>query len=434
MIGGGIAGLLAARVLINHFEQVTLIERDHYPADPSFRGGVPQARQVHTMLLRGQRALETVFPGLRTKLLKRGAIERDYGNESLYYYGARCPQLPSLPQLQGWNCSRLLLEWCIHQELAVYPQLHILEGYEVIHLLHEEHNIRGVQFRARNHRNPKENAVQEVRGDLVIDASGVTSPTSRWLEELGYQAPRETVVNSFLGYATRFYEIPTPLPHPWKNIAIQATQQHYRGGVLMAIEAQQWMVVLAGGGKDYPPTDEAAFLEFARSLPEQALYEAIKNARPLSPIYGYRRTENRRRHFEAMSLQPEGFAVLGDAICTLNPLYGQGMTLAVLEALMLDRCLSVSKSEKGFARSLQRKLARLIDFPWKLATAADGRHAHMNVTKGWSQHYTEHLMALLPHDPVVLRTFLEVIHMLKSPIALLHPLIVAKVMVHADWL
>src|SRR5437870_340741 len=94
VIGGGIAGLLAARVLINHFEMVTLIERDQYPNEPVFRPGVPQGRHVHSMLLRGQRELEVLFPDLGRKLVGNGAIERDYGHESHYYYGDICPPLP----------------------------------------------------------------------------------------------------------------------------------------------------------------------------------------------------------------------------------------------------------------------------------------------------------------------------------------------------
>jgi 2-polyprenyl-6-methoxyphenol hydroxylase-like FAD-dependent oxidoreductase len=431
VIGGGIAGLLAARVLTDHFERVTLVEREQYPAEPVFRSGVPQGRHIHTTLLRGQRELEVLFPGLEQKLLVHGAVERDYGNESLYYYGGRCPQLP--PVLHGWNCSRLLLEWQIRQELTKCSQLHMMEGYEVVDLLfdRERQAVKGVYFRARSHTLSEDSERECLAADLVIDASGSSSRAPQWLLGLGYEAPEEMVVDISLGYATRFYQ---PSSQPvWKGIAIGATPEQQRAGVLMAIEGGRWMVGLGGVGKDMPPTDAEGYLAFARSLPDPSLYEAIKEATPISPIYGYRRTENRLRHFDRLRRQPEGFLVMGDAVCAFNPIYGQGMTVAVLEALALDRCLR-SRKGRGLASLFQRKVARVIAFPWMLATASDAR---ISGSKGagargpvrWLRGYMENVFALLKSDQMVLLTFLEVIHLLRSPLAFMHPAIIAKVVV-----
>lgn len=429
IIGGGIAGLLAARVLLNHFEQVTLIERDHYPEEPVFRAGVPQGRHVHVMLLRGQRALEGLFPGLQAKLLAQGAIERTYGAEgngaSLYYYGGRCPQIP--PVLHGWNCSRPLLEWQIRQELAKYTHLRIIEGYEVVHLLSEKtaHAVCGVQFRART--NSPTNEIQELRGDLVIDATGSTSRAATWLEELGEAVPQESTIKTWVNYATRMY---LPIEQsPWKEIAIQTTQPGRHAGAVMEVEGGRWLVSLTGVGKaQHPPTTEESFLAFAHTLSEQALYEAINSASPISPVYGYRKEENRRRRFRR---QPEGFIVIGDALCSFNPLYGQGMTIAALEATLLDTCLRMHNGKRGFARAFQKKASRLLTFPWQLAATADSA-AHLAASGEQARgfHYIEDLIALLPHDQKTLLTFLEVIHMLRSPLALIHPLLVAKVFVH----
>lgn len=427
VIGGGIAGLLATRILSNFFKQVTLIERDRYPDAPLFRPGVPQGRQVHTLLLRGQRTLETWFPGLREQLGTQGAIERDYGLESLYFYGGRCPQLAT--NLQGWTCSRLLLEWQIRQFVAHCPGVQVKENTEVIHLLFEKATnvVYGVQFRERQSGQPPKE-MRELRGDLVVDASGASSHINEWLRELGFDEPPESVVNPHLGYATCLYQRPLQGAQ-WKAIAIQATEEHRRGGSLMEIEGGRWMVVLAGSGKDYPPTQPDAYLEFAQSLPDQALYEAIQEATPLSPIYGYRRTENRWRHLERLKRQPEGLIVMGDALCMFNPLYGQGMTVAILQAQILARCLR-SRQKADFARIFQRKIARIIAFPWRLATAADARIIEEQRTRSLSQRYMEGLIALLPRDPHVLLTFLEVLHMLRSPLALFHPQIVLKVVRH----
>lgn len=420
IIGGGIAGLLAARVLSAHYSQVMLIERDQYPATPTFRPGTPQARHVHTMLLKGQRLLEAWFPRLKEKLLASGTIERAYGHESLYVYGGgRCPTLP--PLLHGWNCSRLLLEWHLRQEVCAFPNVQVMEGMEVVHLLStQEKAVCGVQLRTRK-QGPPTNEMQEVHGDLVVDASGAASQICRWYQELGYQPPEETVIDADLGYATRIYQAPREWTG-WKGIVIQGQQR--RGGTLMEIEGGRWMVVLAGSGGAYPPTDDEGYLAFARSLPDPALFEAMCAAQPLSPIYGYRRTANRLRHFDRLSRQPAGLIVLGDALCVFNPVYGQGMTVAALEAQLLDACLRSSGSEEALTRHFHRKVARVLAFPWRLAAGAD---AHAGTTrKGFR--YMDTFLELLPHDPKALFAFLSVIHMIQSPLALFTPPLVLKVL------
>lgn len=428
IIGGGIAGLLAAKVAVLHFEQVTLVERDVYPEEPVFRAGTPQARHLHSLLLRGQQTLEDLFPGLKDKVIKQGAIERDYGCESVYYYGGRCPVLPPLPQLQGWSCSRVLLEWQVRQEVLSSDRLCLLEGHEVIGLLVEDEAVKGVSIRKRT-RDGGHRHLQELHGALVIDASGHDSKMPEWLKAQGYPAPEETVVDAKLGYVSRVYRL-SPQEFTWKNIAIQGSG---RGGVMTQIEGGNWMVVLAGSGEDAPPTtDEEAYLAFAQSLPDAALYDAIKDAVALSPLYGYRRTENRLRHYERLSRFPEGVLILGDAVCSLNPLYGQGMTVAALEVSLLDTHLrSLRKGKKGFSRRFQQRLRRVLSFPWQLATAADMRviDEAKPSKKPWLRSYLEHVITLLPSDPHILLAFLEVMHMLHSPLFLFRPTIFSKVII-----
>ena len=430
VIGGSIAGLTAARVLLKHFEHVTIIERDHYPQEPAFRPGIPQGRQIHRTLLRGQQALEQIFPGLTAKLVARGAVEQDYGSEGLYYYRGIFPRVP--PVLHGWNCSRLLLEWQIRQELNAYPQLTIIEGHEVYRLLFEKssNKVSGVQFCDRNHAS-KKSTPQELQADLVIDASGISSRASQWLEELGYNAPPEEVVTAHLGYATCFYEPHADFKPPWNGIAIQATEPPLRSGTLMEIEGGRWMIVLSGTNGDYPPTEEQAYMEFAKALPHPALHEAMQNATPRSKIYGYRYANNYLRHFEQLGRQPEGFIVVGDAVCNFNPIYGQGMTVAALEALALDSCLQKRGMEKSFAPAFQKEISRLLVVPWILATSADRRDSHAN-TRGLisnlARRYVDHLMELLPKDQVLFLTSLEVVHMLRHPAVIFSPRIILRVL------
>lgn len=250
-----------------------------------------------------------------------------------------------------------------------------------------------------------------------MDASGSFSHILTWLRELGYEMPQEEVIQHYINYATRLY-LP-PQHAPYKEIAVQAVKAPRRGGALMEIEEGRWMTVLSEAGLDtLPPTQEEDYLAFARDVPDPALYEAIKSATPLSPIYGYRKLDHRRRHFSRL---PDGLIVIGDALCSFNPVYGQGMTVAALEAVLLDRCLRTYKGNQSFTSHFQKRAARLLAFPWRLASAADSAQESLT-TK-----YIANLLALLPQDQQALLAFLRVVHMLRSPLSLMHPLLVMKV-------
>ncbi|HEU5369012.1 MAG TPA: FAD-dependent oxidoreductase, partial [Ktedonobacterales bacterium] len=257
-----------------------------------------------------------------------------------------------------------------------------------------------------------------------------------WLTALGYAPPEETVINSFLGYASRYYQPPSDGRVDWKLLLLPRRPPTLkRGGAIYLLEGNRWIVTLSGGGKDYPPTDEAGFLGFARSLASPALYDAIKDAEPLSPIYGYRRTENRWRHYERLTRWPEGFIAVGDAVCAFNPVYGQGMSVAALGAELLEQMLRERSGSDlaGLARQFQQALRNLTATPWQLATGADFRYEE---TEGGrpdrkarlSWRYGDAVRALAQDNRQVYQTFIEVAHLLKPPSALFRPSIVAQVL------
>ncbi|GCE29471.1 hypothetical protein KDA_49550 [Dictyobacter alpinus] len=424
--------MLAARVLADTFRQVTVLERDVYPHDrPDFRPGVPQSRQLHVLLLRGQHVLEQLFPQLRSHLLELGALPHDYGTQSLYYYRARCHVSH---RLDGWLCSRSLLEWQIRRELlASYPHIHFLEGNVVTHLLSEPHTpdvVTGVQFQTRNHKDDL--SLQRLDADLVVDASGGSSRAPQWLQMLGngYEAPQETVVDAQLGYATRFYASSTHAPY--KFISIQSPGGR-RSGSLLELEEGKLVVVLAGKHGDYPPQTNDGYLAFAKALPDQILYDRICELAPITPIYGYRRTANRWRHFEQLKTVPHNFLVMGDAFCMFNPVYGQGMTVAALEARALHACLK-RRHGRSLSRRFHRINARIIRMPWLLATMVDQgmrsadaspiAHNHGSIMR----RYMDRVTMCLSADAHVLLSFVKVVHMLQSPFALMSPSILFRVL------
>src|SRR5260370_6560086 len=198
---------------------------------------------------------------------------------------------------------------------------------------------------------------------------------------LGYGRVEETSVKVDVGYATRIYRRPSHLPLDWKLLIIYPTPPYEkRGGLVFPIEDDCWMVSLSGRLRDYPPADEEGFLEYARSLPEPTLYEAIKEAEPVTPIVTYKYAVNRWRHYERMARLPEGFVILGDAVCSFNPVYGQGMSVAALEAKVLDVCLRDQQRQgtrndlAGFPQQFQQAIVKAVKVPWMLATGEDFRY------------------------------------------------------------
>ncbi|ABA21447.1 conserved hypothetical protein [Trichormus variabilis ATCC 29413] len=435
VIGSGIAGLVTAQVLTKHFDQVTVIERDRHPETPAARQGVPQSHQSHVLLTQGQLILEQLFPGLKDELADKGSPLTDWTADCpLLLLGRWSPRFPS--GITTRACSRNLLESVLRQRLTHNDSVKFLEKTQVTSLLGNENNtaVTGVQIKDAS------GSKAELQAQLVVDASGRSSKTPEWLQSLGYEKPKETVINSFLGYATRLYESLSSDAVNCKALYVMPqAPNHSRGATLYQVEGDRWMVSLIGVGRDYPPTDEAGFLEFTQSLVSPVVYEAIKHGQPISPIYGYQRTENRWCHYEQLTKLPENFVVLGDAVCAFNPVYGQGMTVATIGALTLDKCLGQQnqwrshKNLTGLARRFQKQLAKINEVPWMMATSDDfrwsttegGKPSLITRLMHW---YLDQVMQTASENPQVYQVFIEVIHFLKPPTAFFHPSVLAQVL------
>ncbi|MEM6754951.1 MAG: monooxygenase [Cyanobacteria bacterium P01_C01_bin.38] len=432
VIGGSIAGLLAARVLAESFESVTIIESDKLPLEPDKRKGVPQSVQPHVLFTKGYRILEELFPGIGEDLSAAGALSIDWAREFYVYIQGKwtlnCTQ-PS--DIVSFTCSRPLLEWVIRKRLQNYPQVQFLEQHRVIGFLTDSNRsqITGLQLTplAKN----TEDRYKEFTASLVVDAGGRRSNSPQWLKDLGFKAPPETVINPHLGYATRRYKKPDDFTDNWKVMLIsQEPPDDKRLGYLASIEGDELIATLGGYGGDFPALDNKGFLEFASSLPSNKFYETIKNAEPVSPIYAHRATANRQRHYEQIDL-PDGFVTLGDAVCALCPVYGQGMTVSALSAMVLKDWLA---KDKLIPRNFQKSLAKSNNYHWMVATASDsrfpttsGRRNPSKVSKllGW---YNQRLMQTINQDADLYTLFIEISHLLKSPLALYHPRVLLKVL------
>lgn len=437
VIGGSMAGLLAARVLSRHVERVTVIDRDSFPAEPVFRKGVPQARHLHVLLGKGRELLERLFPGFTAEMAAAGAPLLNFSRDTLWQTPAGWSERYETPGDLLLSSSRILLEHTVRQRLLASGRVRLLEDTDVTGLTAtpDRATVTGVTVQSRVRTGGERAAVEAIAADLVVDASGRTSPAPGWLTALGYDAPEEVTINSFLGYASRLYRMPERRNGDWRILFLQpSAPETKRGAALFPIEGGRWIVTLAGAGRDYPPTDETGFLDFARGLRTPLLYEAIKDAEPLSGIHGYQQTQNQRRYYERMRRRPERFLITGDAVCAFNPIYGQGMTVAADDAVALHRCLVRSGGDlAGLAERFQKMIARSNNNVWLIAVGEDMRYpttegAQPDRLSRFTNRYMDRVMRVSTGHRGVSRSLNEVMNLKASPMSLFKPAVLAPVL------
>lgn len=426
VIGASMGGLLAARVLADFYERVTLIDRDRFPETPEHRKGAPQSHHAHALLARGQQIIEQLFPGILADIRADGA--HTASNVVPVAVVSPAGRLPLGPVPMYMSFSRVLLEWHVRQRVLQRPELTLISECDVTGLLAtaDRARVRGVRLRPRGGDGPT-----ELEGDLVVDASGRGSHAPEWLTELGYGTPPEERISSNLGYASRFYARPADFPAEWQGLIINGrAPDNPRAGLILPIEHGRWHVTVGGVAGHHPPNDDQGFLAWARDLPDPSLYEAIRVAEPLSPIRGYRTIENRLRHFERLERWPAGLIVTGDAVAAFNPIYGQGMTVRALDALALEAALREQQSlpRPGFEQRFQQRLMTHINPVWTIATAEDLRWPGVSLTGArppWSQGLTHRYMDLVlrqaVEDPLVTQAYMGVIMMMLPPARLAQP-------------
>jgi 2-polyprenyl-6-methoxyphenol hydroxylase-like FAD-dependent oxidoreductase len=430
------AGLVAARVLADHFDRVTLVDRDRLPSDASSRPGVPQGSHVHILLMRGKLILEELFPGFQDELVAAGAPlvdgARDFAWLTPYGWGVRYPS-----GRIGVGCSRGLREATVRRRVAQNPRITFVEERTATGLVASEDRTRilGARLGPRNLDASGGGPTETVVADLVVDATGRGSKAARWLQDLGYPAPAETIVNPFLGYASRLYRVPDDPARDWKGTYDQGGADNPRGGLLLPYENGRSIVTLGGVAKDYPPSGEDGFLAFARSLRSPLIYDAIKDAEPLTPITATRSTANVWRRYERLPRWPDRFVALGDAVCAFNPVYGQGMTVAAMEAMVLDKLLRVHRQRRpdgdltGLAGRFQQSLPKTISPVWAIATGEDrrvpGAEGDPPSRAADLLHlYMQRVLRLGTFDTYARQVVLDVIGLLKPPAALFEPRLV----------
>jgi 2-polyprenyl-6-methoxyphenol hydroxylase-like FAD-dependent oxidoreductase len=421
VVGGSLGGLLAARVLSDHFADVTIVERDSLPDGADFRPAVPQGRHAHAIIERGRRIMEALLPGFSDELRAAGARMIDGHNDlSWMSWFGEVLRFPSdVPML---NVSRPLLDHHVRRRVLALPRIKARQTAAVTALAGTAQRVTGVRLANG----------EEIGADLVVDASGRDSAAPSWLQALGLPPPVDSTVKSFVGYATRWYE--APQTKVWDRDTVIATGRppHFTRTVfLVPVEDNRVVVTLAGLNGDYPPTDEAGALEFARSIGVPGLVDWLAAARPLGPLYGFRFEQNRLRHFERCKL-PSGFIALGDAVVSFNPIYGQGMSTASIAVELLQTMLAEGADAGALSRRYHGRLAKLLAPMWTQTTTEDLRYPGTEGKRDFSQRiaraYVDRLFLLSATKPDVKLALFNVIAMIEPPTTLFQPKLIWRVL------
>lgn len=437
VIGGGLAGMLAVTALLGHVDTVTVVERDRYPAEHVFRKGVPQARHLHLFLSGGQRALDDLLPGTVRAFTEAGArrmhLPRDIITRSPSGWQRRFDERrhtclsATRPLLDGVVRTRALAA-----AARSSTRVAVLEATEAIGLTGDAHRVTGVRVRPRPGEGTGRPAERELSAGLVVDASGRGSRTPQWLAELGRRAPREETVDAGIAYATQVFRPLAPDAVPDLGVNVPATPDCPRGAALLPVEDGQVLLTLAGPRGHHPPTDTDGFREYTTTLADLYVRRLLDGLRPVSPVHGFRDTGNRRRHFERPGAAPEGLIVLGDATCTFNPVYGQGMSVAALGARALRETLRASGGlAPGVCARAQRAVSRTADPAWVSAVGADRRYAlgddaKASLAERLNTWYVDRLAARAAVDATVGAAFRDVFCLTAPPVRLLRPRVVLR--------
>lgn len=426
VLGASMAGVLVARALADRYERVTLVERDRLPPPGEHRRGVPQGRHVHALLTRGARVIEELFPGVTDELVAQGAVHGVASRDmTVSLSGTRlCKTDAGLEML---SVSRPLLEGHLQARLLELANVSVLEGCEVHGLVTsvDRTRVTGVRVLSR-----ADGGAEEILdAGLVVDATGRGSRSSTWLESLGYPAPREENIGIRLAYTT--CEYPRRIEDDDAQIIVGTNPPGRRGGGAIAVEGDRWMVTLAGVLGDHAPTDRQGFVEYASTLPIPEIHELIRDREPLTEPVLMRHPSSCRRRYDELPQFPEGFLVAGDALCNFNPIYGQGMSVAAIEAETLAACLDAGQERIG-PRFFEASRPA-IDLAWEMAAGADAAHDEIDVPRPpparLVDRYLQRLTRVAGQDPEVAAAFMRVIALVAHPRTLLQPGIAWRVLV-----
>jgi 2-polyprenyl-6-methoxyphenol hydroxylase-like FAD-dependent oxidoreductase len=427
VLGASMAGLLAARVLSDHFDEVVLLERDALPVAPVPRKGTPHAVHPHGLLARGLQVLEALFPGFTHSMLERGGLAGDMTGD-VAFEANRARFAACRAGLQALVISRLAIEAELRARVLARPNVRVITGVAALAPVHSAGRVRAARYRAHD-----ASQAHELPAVLVVDCTGRGSQAPHWLRDWGYAAVAEERVDIGIAYTSGYFKRAggLALGPGLDRVAVfgAVTNVQPRPGVLLAQEPDaqgtpRWVASVGGFRGDHAAATLEGLRSHARSIGSPELCKVMQEGELLGEVMRYQMSHSQRRRYERLRHLPRGFLVMGDAITSFNPIYGQGMTVAACEALALQREL-VRCGREPDAKRFFRAAAKVIATPWQLAVGGDlsidsvpgHRPAALRVINA----YIGRLYRVAPNDPVVSLAFQRVVHLLDEPTALFAP-------------
>jgi 2-polyprenyl-6-methoxyphenol hydroxylase-like FAD-dependent oxidoreductase len=427
VLGGGIAGLLAARVLSDAYTDVVVVDRDQLTGTTGFRNGVPHGRHAHCLVARGQQIFEELLPGVTQEMSEAGVTLGDFNGQIQWHFNGQ-KLAASESDLICVSSGRPILEEHVRKHVQAIPNVRFLERYDIVGLetTPEATRVTG----ARIQRSEPGSQPEVLLADLVVDITGRGSRMPAWLGELGYQAPPEDKIKVDLAYTTRHYKFKT---NPFTtDIAInQAGTPAFPRGVFCYLlpDGETVELSLTGVLGDHAPTDPEGFTDYIKSLPLPNHYEYVHDAEPVDDPVRFKFPASVWRHYEQLTRFPDGLLVMGDAVCSFNPVYAQGMTVAGMEALTLQKHLQGPAGVNAIP--FFGEIAGQIAGPWQFSAIADlgypGVEGERTDQVRLINQYIPAVLAAAAHDPVVTNAFLQVAGLVADPMSLMHPDIAVRV-------
>lgn len=424
VVGGSMAGLLAARVLADAFKSVTIIEKDPLPDERVVRRGVPQARHVHALHEAGRKTLEDLFFGYSDDLTAAGTLVLDMATDLKFYdEGDFVADSPN--RIPMYCASRPLIEQVTRRRVAEINGILIRDGCQYTDYLVDDQptTVDGVVIRNENGKR------EEIGAGMVIDATGRTSRTPNWLEDHGYSAPPVDEVHIDLAYSSVQLE---RSPDEQRAYLAMPSPPRKRGGGLFPIEDGCWLMTISGVHGDHPPTDPDELADFVGNLPVP-VFERLLEEQNVAPaeVAHYPFPSNRRGRYWDLERFPDGLVVIGDAIASYNPIYGQGMSVAALQAVQLHHVLAEDPEEE-FALRFFDRIETVVEDAWNLAVGADFRFPETTGPKppgtDLLNRYFSRFTRKAQTDPNLSDLYCRVVIMEERPTALLHPRVMWRVL------
>ncbi|MDZ5609773.1 FAD-dependent monooxygenase [Bacillus pseudomycoides] len=422
VIGGSIAGKLAAKALSDFFQEVIILEAGEEWREKSPRKRVPQSHHPHVLLKGGEAAIEKLFPEIMNQLKEDGGIINNFtGDLKWHHFGLW--KKPFIGDLNAVQQSRPMLEWHIQQRMSQVTN--ITTKYETMVeqlIVDRQHSkISGVKVRCMKTGN-KEN----FQADLVVDASGFGSKNIEWLETHGIQVKEEKVWIQ-LFYATRVFRLKQNERPDWCNLLISPSfPENPYGAFIQTIEDNQYFVTFSGYANENAPKTDEEFLAFAHKLPAPDVIHFLEQAEPITDIKIHKIPYQVRRRFDLVKNMPEGFLVIGDAHCRFDPVFGQGISVAAMEAVALQMSLMKTTSlHNGFTREFYKRISKIIATPWEMVTTEAFRHPKIKGKKvfiqPFQQWYTKKIYQLSASNTDIYIRLVRVMNLTRSPLHLFHP-------------